>query len=183
MFDFFNWKEKKILGGVCLLLLVFVLFHFFVALGEKRAYVQSQELLEDQKNELDQIRKENARLEKDWKQWNQARQDMKELKEAYLYTREGGIETLRKDLQKIFRRYSVSISPLRYDYPGSDEENFHRIQVSFDAKGSYFSLKKFIHFIEEFPKLLIIEKIDFLDIQPESGVLKLKIVVSGYYET
>lgn len=183
MFEFFGWKERKILGGAFILLLAFLLFHYFVALGEKRAYVQSQELLENQKKELDQIRKENARLERDWKQWNQARQNMKELKEAYLYTREGGIETLRKDLQRIFRRYSVDISPLRYDYPGSNEDNFRRIQVSFDATGSYFSLKKFIHHIEKFPKFLVLEKIDFIDIQPESGVLKLKVVVSGYYET
>lgn len=182
MFEFFNRKEKKILGGIGLVLFLLLLFHFFVALGEKKAYVHSQELMEVRKSEFQNISQKKARLEKDWNQWVQARQHIEELRETYLYTRDRGVETLRKDLQKIFKSSSVHISSLKYNYPESKEENFQSIQVSFDATGSYFSLKKFIHRIEKFPKFLIIEKIDFLDINSESGILKLKIVVSGYYE-
>lgn len=182
MFKFFAQKERKILGGMGLILFALILFHFFIALGEKRAYLHSRELLEVKKNKLQKMEKEKIQLEKEWDRWVQARQDMKELKENYLYTSEGGVEILRKDLQKIFRGSSVQISPLRYDYPKSEEKNIQRIQVSFDASGSYFSLKKFIHDIEIFPKFLVIEKIDFLNINPESGILKLNLVVSGYYE-
>jgi len=55
--------------------------------------------------------------------------------------------------------------------------------ISFDIKGSYLSLKRFIHSVEEFPKFLLIEKIDFLNIDARGNVLELRVVLAGYYES
>jgi len=57
------------------------------------------------------------------------------------------------------------------------------VMVSFNFKGSYFSLKRFLSSVEEFPKFLIIEKIDFINIETQSGILGLRILLAGYYES
>jgi hypothetical protein len=44
-------------------------------------------------------------------------------------------------------------------------------------------LKGLIQLVEEFPKFLIVEKIDFLEIDDRSSILELKIVLAGYYES
>lgn len=182
MFELLDKNERRILSILLFILLGVFLFYIIVALGEKRAFLHSSQSLQSKKNELQIVRREKALLEEEWKKWSQAIRDYEELSEKYLYHQQKGLETLRKDLQIIFTDTEVQVSPLRYDYVESEEEGIKRIKVSFEATGTYFSLKKFIHTIEKYPRFLMAEKIDFLDINPQSGILKLKLVLAGYYE-
>jgi hypothetical protein len=79
-------------------------------------------------------------------------------------------------------RINVS-SRKRYGYVEFKGETIKKINVTFDIKGSYLSLKRFIHSVEEFPKFLLIEKIDFLNIDARGNVLELRVVLAGYYES
>jgi hypothetical protein len=58
-----------------------------------------------------------------------------------------------------------------------------KVSATFNLRGSYVSLKRFIHTVEEFPKFLLIERIDFLDIDTARDALVLRVVLAGYYES
>ena len=57
-----------------------------------------------------------------------------------------------------------------------------KVTATFQISGPYHLMKRFVHSVEIFSKFLIVEKIDFADINMQSGGLKLKIVLAGYYE-
>jgi Tfp pilus assembly protein PilO len=54
--------------------------------------------------------------------------------------------------------------------------------ATFQISGPYALIKRFVYEVEHFPRFLIVEKVDFVDIQRQSGALKLKITLAGYFE-
>ncbi len=89
---------------------------------------------------------------------------------------------MRIDIQRILTQARIPSSQKKYNYTEYTKEKINKMSLSFNVRGTYQSLKKFIQAVEEFPKFLIVEKIDFLDIDAAGGVLELKIVLAGYYE-
>ena len=71
----------------------------------------------------------------------------------------------------------------RHMYFDLKDETIEKVNVTFNFRGTYDALKRFLHSMEKFPKFLFIEKIDFLNIDPERGILTLKIHVAGYHAT
>ena len=53
--------------------------------------------------------------------------------------------------------------------------------MSFGATGSYLSLKRFFNAVENHPVFLVIERIDFSDIDTQRGKLELRMELAGYY--
>jgi Tfp pilus assembly protein PilO len=125
---------------------------------------------------------ENAKMEKEWLRWQEAVQDVEEIRDKYFYRNKNVFGELREDLQKIFIQTGVFSSRTNYDYSQLRTGNLEKIMVSFDWKGSYSSLKGFLDSVEKFPKFLMVEKIDFLNIETQSGALELKVTLAGYYE-
>ncbi|MFB0565579.1 MAG: hypothetical protein ACETWK_07870 [Candidatus Aminicenantaceae bacterium] len=123
----------------------------------------------------------NIEKEREWLRWKKAPLDIEELRTNYFYMEEEGINQLRLDLQKIFNESRINISQIKYGYNMFEDERIKKVIATFDFSGSYFSLKKFIHTVEEFPKFLIVEKIDFLDTSTERDSLILRITMAGYY--
>jgi hypothetical protein len=68
-----------------------------------------------------------------------------------------------------------------FDYADWEKES-KRARVSFTLAGPYVSLKRFIHQVEIHPKFLMIERVDFRDIDTQSGQIELNLVLAGYYE-
>ena len=89
---------------------------------------------------------------------------------------------MRLDLREIFRAASVRVtSDLMYDYADWEEERLKKVRVNFTMAGKYIALKRFIHKIEVHPKFLMIERIDFRDIDTQTGRIELQIELAGYY--
>lgn len=183
LFNLLTLRERRILGLLCLLLLSSLLFFIFCATAEKGRYFRSLETFSLEKNALQKIESGRDQKEKEWQEWQKAFQDMNELKNKYFYYEKDGITQLRRDLQKIFVEVGLQVSSIKYDYTDFEAEKMKKVKVSFDVTGSYLSLKKFLYSVEVLPKFLVIERIDFLNNDSQSGGFKLIISLAGYYES
>jgi hypothetical protein len=172
MNEFFSGLDEKDrmrlrLLGLLLLLAVFVLIFF--SLGRRRGYHLLSQRLE--------VREKAAAAEKlkqdegdvKWAQWQKAYRDIKDLKDKHFY------------LQKIFSTAGITSRTYRYSYASLEKEKIRKINVTFTFTGTYPILKRFLQTLEQFPKFLLLEKIDFLKIGGDGAMLELRIVLAAYY--
>jgi hypothetical protein len=87
------------------------------------------------------------------------------------------------DIRKLLESANIRVvSDKMFDYADWEEDSLKRIRVNFTLAGSYYALKRFIHQVEIHQKFLMIERIDFRDVDTQSGQVELNIVLAGYYE-
>jgi Tfp pilus assembly protein PilO len=165
--------------------LVFVLallFLFAVALRERRSYFESLDLVTVKKESARKMEEEKRERNTELLKWQQTLTDIKELKTKYFYKEEEGISPLMRDIQQILNGARIRVSQKKYDYADLNEGVYRMVRVSFETTGSYAAMKRFIHAVEEFPRFLVVQKIDFLDVDPLSGGLKIQVALVAYYE-
>ena len=185
IFDLLEDREKKTLIVLCVMIAGVVLFLLLISLSQRRSYFNALSSLTVKQKDYDQLNKTKIEKEGEWIRWQEARGDMDELKKTYFYDDDKeGFKRLRLDLEQLLSKVRINVSSRkRYDYVEFKGETIKKVNVTFDIKGSYLSLKRFIHSVEEFPKFLLIEKIDFLNIDAGGNVLELRIILAGYYES
>jgi Tfp pilus assembly protein PilO len=176
-------NERKLLRLLSLLLLFVLVFFFFVSLGQRRGCLRLVSELQAREKVAADAEKFRAASAEEWARWEQAYQDMEDLKKTYFYKEEEGVNELRLDLQKIFAEAGITARSLRYNYVSLEKEKVKKINVTFTFSGSYLILKKFLGTIERFPKFLLLEKIDFMKVSGEGSLLELRIILTGYYES
>ncbi|MGD2246463.1 MAG: hypothetical protein PVI11_07960 [Candidatus Aminicenantes bacterium] len=181
LFDLFTSKERKILGLLCLLLGLALVFYAAVGLGMKRSYYRSLDILSAAKRDLQSAESSRTKKESESSKWIQAQEDIQELRQKYFYTKEDWVKELRIDIQRILDESRIQYGRKKYDYVLFEKENIKKVHVDFSVTGRYASLKRFIHAVENFPKFLLIERIDFQDIDPQGRGIKLRIQLAGYY--
>jgi Tfp pilus assembly protein PilO len=182
IFDLLDRKDRRILGILCLLLLLALLFLFVVALGEKRSHFKTLDTLAFKRESSEDIEKAKQDKSTEWLKWQKTLDNMKELKAEYFYKEEKGITPLMRDIQQILREARLRVSQKRYDYADLKEGMYRIVRITFETTGSYAALKRFIHSVETFPRFLIVQKIDFLDVESVPGGLKVQFALVGYYE-
>jgi Tfp pilus assembly protein PilO len=183
IFDLLEKSERRIVILLCVFLAAALIFHQGFALKQKKAYRHSAESLPKQQKEFENIKELNREIKMKWLQWDEARRDIADIEKKYFYKENKNINQLRLDLEKIFRAAGVRvISDLTFDYADREEEKLKRVHVHFTMEGSYIALKGFIHQVEIHPKFLMIERIDFRNIDTQSGRIELQIALAGYYE-
>jgi Tfp pilus assembly protein PilO len=181
LFSFFTQKERRILGILCLLMGLALIFYVFVAGGQKRSYTRSIDILASAERDLNSARSNTAQIAAEREMWEQAQKDMQALREEYFYSEMEWGKVLRLDLERILDESRIQHSRKKFDYAIFEKERVQKVLLDFSVTGRYDSLKKFIHAVENFPKFLMIERIDFLDIDPQGRGIKLRIQLAGYY--
>jgi Tfp pilus assembly protein PilO len=181
LFEFLDRKDRRILGVLSLFLILSLLYLFVVALGAKRAYVDSYNQLAVRKESARKSEKTRQEKNVEWLKWQRTLEDMKELKAKYFYKEEEGISPLMRDTQQILNSARMRVSQKRYDYADLKEGMYRVVRITFETTGSYTDLKKFIHSVEAFPRFLVVQRIDFLDVDSFSGGLKVKVALVAYY--
>jgi hypothetical protein len=183
LFDLLEKGERKILILLGVLLMAALIFHQGFALKQKKDYAHSVEFLPKQQKEYENIKESNNEIKMKWLQWDEVQRDIADLEKEYFYKENKNINQLRLDLRKILRAARVRvISDYMFDWSDWEEEQFKRVRVQFTVAGPYVALKRFIHQVEIHPKFLMIERIDFRDIDTQSGRIELQIMLAGYYE-
>jgi hypothetical protein len=182
LFDRLTGKEKTTLAALAAGTFAVLLVLVFVSLGEKRIYGRSQEALGRLGGELGKARASSAEAVGESKRWEEAERDLEGLKTKYFYDDGLGIMGLRRDLERIFGEAGIRVSQISYNYEDLERGKIKRVVASFNFRGPYISLKRFLAVVERFPKFLTIEKIDFLSTGSDTGSLDLKIELAGYYE-
>jgi len=181
LFDLLNEWEKKIIIALCLLLAVALLFFLLVSLPQKKGYFKALSSLRSVEKKYEFVNQRNMSRKEEWLRWEQARKDLEELRRKYFYDEKEGFPRLRLDLEQVFAQAGVHVSSIEYVYSDFKKEKTRKVNISFILRGSYLSLKKFIHSVEKLPRFLFVEKIDFLNIDPAREALELKIILAGYY--
>lgn len=185
IFDLLDDKEKKTLIVLCVMIAGVSLFLLLISLSQRRSYFNALSSHADKQREYNQLNKTKIEMEGEWIRWQEARGDMDELKRTYFYDDDKeGFEQLRLDLEQLLSKARINVSSRKkYDYVEFKGETIRKVNITFDLKGSYLALKRFIHSVEEFPKFLLIEKVDFLNIDGGGNVLELRVVLASYYES
>jgi Tfp pilus assembly protein PilO len=184
LFDLLEAKERQFLAALCILLAAVLIFYSGFALKAKRVYFRSVESLPSQQEEYERIKDKNSEKKRERMMWNEARQDVAHIEEKYFYREDGNINELREDLREILRNAQIQVtSDLRFEYSEFEGREMNTVKVSFRMTGFYFALKKLLYSIEQYPKFIMVERIDFLDIDTQSGMIELRIELMGYYES
>ena len=181
LFNLLEKKELRILWIMGLLLGLSLLFLVFLARGERNDYYNSQTQLRDIQKSAEKAENESTEKKLEYLQWKDVQTDYKEIKTKYIYRGQDALKNIRLDLQAILIETGVNYSHIKYAYDFNEDTNTTEVTISFDMEGSYMSLKRLIHEVEQFPRFLALERISFSDIDSQTGVLTLKISLSGYY--
>jgi len=182
MFNLLGERDRRILAVLGLLVVLGFIFFFFFGFKQKMAYTRTADSISRLQGELNAIAASSEEKKAEWQKWEQTQLDIAELKEKYFYNAKDGITRLRRDLQKIFSESRIRASNKRYEYfPAEKVEGMKVVRIRFQTFSSYNDLKKFIHSVEIFPKFLLLDKIDFLDLDSSGGGIKLNVSLTGYY--
>jgi hypothetical protein len=181
IFSALSEKERTWLRLLGLLFLIALFVLLFFSLGQRRSYFFLVEQLEA--TEKSAVAAESRRTQslKRWQQSEQTAKDIQSLREKFFYHEGEEIEELRLDLRKIFSETGVISRSFRYDYANLEKEQIGKISVTFTFTGTYPILKRFLQTLEQYPKFLFLEKIDFLKIGGGGTQIDLKIILAGYY--
>jgi hypothetical protein len=182
IFEQLRQKERRVLVVLCLLLSLALLFYIFIARGMKESYTQAQDRLTAQARnfqKVDAVRQENKA---EWRRWSLALKDMEGFHTEYFYAGETISQDMRRDIVEIFQETGIPVPDIRYIYSEGADRQMGGATATFQISGPYALIKRFIYAVELFPKFLIVEKVDFVDVQRQSGALKLKVTLAGYYE-
>lgn len=182
LFNLLEENEKKALRVLGILLIFSVLFLTLVSFPQKGSSARALSRLEGKQGEYQHFNGITQEKANEWRLWQAAYRDIDELKKSHFYSGNDAVKQMRVDIQRILTQARIPSSQKKYSYTEFTKENISKMSLSFNVRGTYQSLKKFIQSVEEFPKFLIVEKIDFLNIDAAGGVLELKIVLAGYYE-
>jgi len=182
MFNLLDEKEQRVLAALGLLVVLGLVFLFVFGFRQKMTYSRSLDSLSRLREELKTVAASSGEKKAEWQKWEQTQLDIEELREKYFYNEKDGIIQLRRDLQKIFSECRIRIFDKRYEYfSAKTVEGIKAVRVRFQTFSSYNDLKKFIHSVEVFPKFLLLDKIDFMDLESSGGGIKLNIALTGYY--
>lgn len=165
--------------GLLFLLALFVLVVF--SLGQRRGYNLLAERLEGREKAAAAAEAKRAESAAGWARWEEAYQDIKDLKEKSFYREGEEVNRVLIDLKKIFSGAGINARSYRYNYYELEKERIKKVNVTFNFVGSYPILKRFLQTIEQFPKFLLLEKIDFVRIGASGTTLELRIVLAAYY--
>lgn len=182
MFNLLGERDRRILAALGLLVVLGLVFLFVFGFRQKMAYTRSVDSLSRLQDKLNALAASSEEKQVEWQKWEQTQHDIEELGKNYFYNEKDGIIQLRRDLQKIFRESRIRASDKRYEYfPVKRVDGMNAVRIMFQTFSSYDDLKKFIHSVEIFPRFLLLEKIDFLDLDSSGGGIKLNVSLTGYF--
>jgi Tfp pilus assembly protein PilO len=180
--DHLDKRERRNLAGLGLVFVLALLFFFLGGLGQRRGYFQARDSLASLQADARTARDTRDAAQAEAHRWDEAGLDLAALHKDYFYHQGEGISRLRLDLQQLFNSLSLSTSDVKFDYVDYEKDKAQKVSVTFTFTGSYALLRRFLFAVEEFPRLLFVERIAFVSIDPASGLLNLKIAVAAYYD-
>lgn len=180
--DVLNEKERKTLGRLALASGLVLALGLLLVVRQRSGLRDAQDTLAKSEENRAKTEKALAEAKTQWQRWQEAARDLQAFRTSYFYGAQDVFQSLRLDLQRIFNDAGMSVPQIGYGYGDMTKSRLGKVVATFNFTGSYAALKKFLVIVERFPKFLCIEKMDFLDTGVESGALRLKIAMAGYYE-
>jgi hypothetical protein len=175
-------RERTILSALLGASILFAAVFVYVFLQERPAARRLTARLAETQRTFRALSREWRTVEAEWTQWRGAARDLAELKATRFYTGENGYRDFRLDLQSLFDESGIAVGDLAFSYAEFAKDGLRRMNASFQFVGTYAALKSFLDRVEKRPRLLCVEKVDFLDIGSRPGFLELRVTMAGYNE-
>ena len=182
LFELWSEKEKR-LAAVCAALLGVAACVLLVtaakargaagrAAADLRAAEVSYQVLDRERNSVRQDRQA----------WQEAQKDLASLKESYFYDTAKGLQDLRMDLQRIFDAAGITAADINYGYSDLVKGVVQKVNADFRFTANYALLKRLLDTVERHARFLHVERVDFLSMTKQPGVIDLRVSFAGYYE-
>jgi len=174
-------KERKLLTRLSLTILVVlaILVSFLFFWSSKLNGVRHE--ANKVQAELGKISAQTEQVKTELLRWQTTAKDLEELKKNAFYSGQQGLESFRDDLKKLLQQTGLPLPGVSYQYEESEKKEFRKLSASFSLRLSYPLLKRFLYQLETWPRLLVLDQINFQKIDNLSGVLDLRLTVSGFY--
>lgn len=182
LIDRLTAPERRALTVLLALGAAALLVFCYAFLRERPAASKYEDRLAARQKEFRALSPQWEKTRAELAQWRQAERDMAELKRDRFYHDAKGFQDLRLDLQGLFDASGIAPESLVYGYNDFAKEGILKVNPDFTFRGSYLAFRKFLDLVERDPRLLCVEKVDFLDVGTQPGVLALKITMAAYYE-
>ena len=119
---------------------------------------------------------------REFENWRQAAADLRDLGSTWFYNSAKGAQEFRLDLGRIFEASSIIVPEITYNDLELVKGRLRRTTAEFRMSGSYPMLRRLLEAVENHPRALHLEKVDFVDIGgAAAGVLVVRVVLAGYY--
>jgi hypothetical protein len=175
-------RERTVLSALLGASILFAAVFIYVFLQERPAARRWTARLDEARRTDLALSRQWKSAEEEWKQWKGAEVDLAELEAGPLYKGEAGYRDFRLDLQALFDQAGITVDDLSFSYAEFAKDGVRRMSASFAFSGTYAALKALLDWVEKRPRLLCVEKVDFLDIGSRPGFLELRVTMAGYHE-
>jgi len=181
--DFLDRKERRVLALLALLFAAAFLFLLAGGLGARREGLRARAALRSARDAGAKVEADLAEKQAWFDLWTAARRDLVEMRGRELYETKEGIGVLRSDIDRLLVESGLGASRLSYTYGSQEKGVISRVGVSFELRGSYAALKSMLEKIESFPRLLVVDGIDFkTQGGGAGGGPALRLTLGAYYE-
>ncbi len=181
--DVLDDKEKRTLVRLAAAAAVLAVLFGVIWFRERGASASRRAELAELQTQVQRTKKQLADAKLEMARWLEAQRELDSFRGTYFYSDKNGIEALRLDLERIFEQAGMRAPTMDYRYADMGKEKVKRIVTSFTYTGTYAALKKFLSIIENTPRFLVIDEIDFTNTGSGGGPLTLRMTLAGYYET
>jgi hypothetical protein len=178
---FVSGREKRILSVLGVLLAAALVYLFYLGVVEKPGLARTERELAKRQEAYRKVDAEREKKKTDWLMWQQGLRDLKEVRADWFYQEADGIVPFYTDIRQILGGAAIEPSEFTYNYEEVRGEKAQRVSVVFTCSCSYFMLKRFLDDLERFPKLIFLERLDFLKTPDKGQTLALSITLTGYY--
>jgi hypothetical protein len=182
LFSLLNARERRLVSVLGIALAAAACVLIFIAFKERGAAGRAAAALTSAEQNYQSLSRSRSEVKKEWQRSVDAQKDMAALKSEYFYAGRNAIEDFRLDLQRLFDRGGIAVADIAYGYAELVKGGIRKITAEFKFSGNYMTMKRFLDMIERHRRFLHVEKIDFLAVGKQPGLLDLKIGLAGYYE-
>jgi hypothetical protein len=182
LFSLLDMRERRLVSRLGAVLGVLACLLVFLAVRTRSSAHQAVRALAAAEIQAKTIQAERETVRTSRQAWTEAEKDMAKLRGAWLFDAKDAARSLRMDLEKIFEASGIAANDISYGYAAILGTRMEKVVVEFRFSGNYAILKRLLDTVERHPRLLLVEKIDFLNIGRVPGVLELKVGLAGYYE-
>jgi hypothetical protein len=174
-------RERKTLSTLAVFFgLVVATLLIFAGRAEVKAGRASRRMAEAESRAGEAVRTRDA-AKAEFERWRKAAADVRELGASWFYNRAEGDKGFYQDLRAVFNAAGVVVPEISYADVELVKGRLRRETAEFRLSASYLMLRRLLETVENHPRALHVERVDFEDVGTlQPGLLQVRIVLAGY---
>ncbi len=168
-------KEKKIITYLLSFFFFFIMVHLFIVPNLENSVSSQFSYYSILRKNFFETKSKNLNLKSELTKWEEVPKELEVIKKDYLFS--NSIDNIRITLKRISSHAGIPLSEIHYNYEDLSDE-ITKIQVNFNVKAPYATLRRFIGEIENEPRFIILKSINLLS--TSSDIVNARISIFIY---